>query len=202
MDAVLFEMKKAFLAGARFGRQLLKPFAQVTPARFDMMLALYEKAMRQCDLWRLLGVVRSAVSELLDVLTSLRWVKRIRAADGRTKLVSLTVRGRAIFEKAYAWCIRSGEATIEVNCALQGSNGLDPNAERTGAVSTASRLVERFGWKLPGAPDLYLWDPEEIFDQMDWPIGDRAHYELLVADEGTVDARMFEAGDVLAEIEE
>ena len=167
------------------------------------MLALCEKAMRQCDLWKVLGVVRSAVSELLEVLTSLGWVKRIRAADGRTKLVSLTVRGRAIFDSAYARCIRSGDATIEVNFALKGLRGsADPNAERTGAVTAAQRIVGHFGWTLADASDLYLWDPEEIFDQMDWPIGENAHYELRIADPGMIDAPMFEAGDLLAEIED
>ncbi len=37
MDGVLFEMKKAHLAGARFARTLLKPFGQaLTPARFNL----------------------------------------------------------------------------------------------------------------------------------------------------------------------
>jgi DNA-binding MarR family transcriptional regulator len=82
MDAVLFEMKKAHLAGTRFGRRMLKPFGgALTPARFNMLLALYEKPMRQSDLWKLLGVVRSVVSEMLDALDVVGWVKAIRAAD-------------------------------------------------------------------------------------------------------------------------
>ena len=43
--------------------------------------------------------------------------------------------------------------------------------------------------------------PAEYLDLFDWPIGDNAHYELRVADEGMIDAPMFQAGDVLAEIE-
>jgi hypothetical protein len=47
-----------------------------------------------------------------------------------------------------------------------------------------------------------LWNPDDYRDQLDWPIGDRAHYELRIADEGTIDAPMFEPDDVLAEIED
>jgi DNA-binding MarR family transcriptional regulator len=204
MDAVLFEMKKGHLAGTRFGRWLLKPFGGVlTPARFNVLLALYEKPMRQCDLWRLLGVVRSAMSEMLEVLIELGWVKAIRAADGRTRLISLTVRGLELFELAYARCIRSGDATVEVNRALEGPSGLaDATQERCGLVTTASNIVRYFGWELEGASDLYIWNPEDYYGKFDWPIGEAAHYELLVADEGAVSAPMFAPGDVLAEIED
>jgi DNA-binding MarR family transcriptional regulator len=202
MDAVLFEMKKAHLAGARFGRQLLKPFTKLTPARFDMMVALSDGGMRQNDLWRLLGVVRSVVSEMLASMRALGWVKRIRAADGRTRLVSLTVRGAALFRRAYALCIRSGEMQLELDCAMRGPRGFgDSEQQRGSVVTTASKIVRYFGWVLEGATHLYWFDPEEIFDQLDWPIGDNAHYELLIADEGTVSAPMFRAGDVLAEIQ-
>jgi DNA-binding MarR family transcriptional regulator len=202
MDAVFFEMKKGHLAGNRFARWMLKPFEPLTPARFNVLLALCEKPMRQCDLWRLLGVVRSAMSEMLDVLLNLDWVKAVRAADGRTQLISLTVRGRKLFELAYAHCIRSGHATVEVNRALEGPSGLaDAHEERSGLVMLASKIVSYFGWDLPGASDLYIWNPEDWFGKFDWPIGDDAHYELIVADEGTVSAPRFEPGDVLAEIE-
>jgi DNA-binding MarR family transcriptional regulator len=203
MDAVLFEMKKAHLAGARFGRTLLKPFTKLTPARFDMLVALSEGPMRQNDLWRLLGVVRSVVSEMLDSMRSLGWVKRIRAADGRTRLVSLTVRGAQLFRRAYALCIGSGEMQLELDCAMKGPHGFgDSEEQRVGVMTTASKIIRYLGWVLEGASHLYWFDPEEIFDQLDWPIGDNARYELLVADEGTVSAPMFQAGDVLAEIQD
>ena len=41
----------------------------------------------------------------------------------------------------------------------------------------------------------------DLLEHFDWPIGENVHYELRVADEGTIDAPMFQAGDVLAEIE-
>ena len=204
MDGILFEMKKAHLAGARFGRVLLKPFGgKLTPARFNLMFALHSKSMRQSDLWKLLGVVRSVVSEMLDSLRRLKWVKAIRAADGRTKLISLTRFGRMLIDTAYKHCILSGDMPLEVDRALE-----DPNERRkayreryTGAL-IATRLTEHFGWTLEDPPDLYIWDLSVFGRQLDWPISETAHWELRVADPGVIDAPMFQAGDVLVEVED
>ncbi|HEX4515820.1 MAG TPA: hypothetical protein VH054_19865 [Polyangiaceae bacterium] len=203
MDGVLFEMKKAHLAGARFGRQLLKPFGKaLTPARFNLMNALYSKPMRQCDLWKLLGVVRSVISEMLDSLSDLKWVKAIRAADGRTRLISLTRFGRMLFEVAFKHCILSGNMPLEVDRALARRHEREKSrAVRYRAASIANKLTEYFGWTLEGASDLYVWDPAEYADQFDWPIGEHAYYELRVADVGMMDAPRFEANDVLAEVD-
>jgi DNA-binding MarR family transcriptional regulator len=204
MDAVLFEMKKAHLAGARFGRTLLKPFEGMTPARFNLMLALHGgHGMRQSDLWKLLGVVRSVVSEMLDSLHELRWVKAIRAADGRTRLISLTRFGKRVFELAFAWCIRTGNMGCEVNRALEGPRAdKDANSERYKASKIAVKLVEYFGWVLEDEVDLYIWDLWKLRKCFRYPIGEKAHFELRVADPGMIDAQTFEAGDVLAEIED
>ena len=201
----MFEMKKAHLAGARFGRLLLKPFGgKLTPARFNLMLAIHPKGMRQNDLWKLLGVVRSVVSEMLDSLEKLKWVKAIRAADGRTRFISLTRFGKWLFECAFAHCIRSGNMGCEVNRALEGPmEDKDPNSERYKASKIAVKLTEYFGWVLlEPEVDLYIWDLAKLANDFCWPIGEKAHYELLVADEGTIDAPMFEAGDALVEIED
>jgi hypothetical protein len=80
--------------------------------------------------------------------------------------------------------------------------GEHPEKQRSKAIPIATLIVEYFGWVLDGASDLYLWNPDDYRDQVEWPIGDRAHYELRVADEGTIDAPTFEADDVLAEIED
>jgi DNA-binding MarR family transcriptional regulator len=204
MDAVLFEMKKAHLAGARFGRLLLKPFGgKLTPARFNLMLAIHPKGMRQNDLWKLLGVVRSVVSEMLESLEKLKWVKAIRAADGRTRLISLTRFGKMIFELAFAHCIRSGNMGCEVNRALEGPRqDKKANSERYKASKIAVKLTEHFGWVLEPEVELYIWDLAKLIHDFDCPIGVNAHYELVVADPGMIDAPMFAAGDVLAEIED
>ena len=204
MDGVLFEMKKAHLAGARFGRTLLRPFGKkLTPARFNLMLALHGKSMRQCDLWKLLGVVRSVVSEMLESLHKLKWVKAIRAADGRTRLISLTRFGRMLIELAYKHCILSGDMPLEVERALAGPEQREkPRKERYDGARIATKLIEHFGWWLEGASALYIWSMADLLEHFDWPSGENAHYELRIADEGTIVAPMFEAGDVLAEIEE
>jgi DNA-binding MarR family transcriptional regulator len=203
MDGVLFEMKKAHLAGARFGRKLLEPFSKkLTPARFNLMFAISERPMRQNDLWKLLGVVRSVVSEMLESLHELKWVKAIRAADGRTRLISLTRLGKRLIDLAYRRCILSGDMPLEVDRALEGRRG-DKKAyrERYNGALIATKLTEHFGWCLVGADDLYLWDLAQLLDQFVWPISDTAHYELRVADPGMIEAPWFEAGDALAEIE-
>jgi DNA-binding MarR family transcriptional regulator len=203
MDAILFEMKKAHLAGARFGRQLLKPFgSKLTPARFNLMLALHGKPMRQNDLWKLLGVVRSVVSEMLDSLHDLKWVKAIRAADGRTRLISLTRFGRQLIDLAYKHCILSGDMPLAVDHALEGKRAdVKASDVRYDGAFIATKLTKFFGWWLEGTEDLYVWDLAYFKGLLDWPICERAHWELRVADPGTIDAPMFEAGDVLAEIE-
>jgi hypothetical protein len=89
-----------------------------------------------------------------------------------------------------------------VNRALEGPLQLaNSENQRCDAVMIANKVVEYFGWVLEGASDLYLWNPEDYYGKFDWPIGDNAHYELRIADEGTIDAPKFQAGDVLAEIE-
>jgi DNA-binding MarR family transcriptional regulator len=204
MDGVLFEMKKAHLAGARFGRELLKPFGgKLTPARFNLMFALYDKPMRQNDLWKMLGVVRSVVSEMLDSLHDLRWVKAIRAADGRTRLISLTRLGRTLIQVAYEHCCLSGEMPLAVDRALEGKRGdVKARDARYDGAFIATTLTKFFGWWLEGVKDLYVWDLTEFHGQLDWPICEKAHYELRVTDPGMIDAPRFEAGDVLAEIED
>src|ERR1043166_6782636 len=205
MDAIFFEMKKAHLAGARFARTLLKPFGKkLTPARFNLMLAIRGRGMRQSDLWKLLGVVRSVVSQMLDSLHELGWVKAIRAADGRTRLITLTRWKRTLFDLAFTRCIRTGDFPCEVNRALEGpKRDKQSDRERYKASKIAVKLTKYFGWVLED-PDsaIYLWDLSELFQYFKDPLVDTAHYELVIANEGMIDAQMWQAGDVLAEIED
>jgi DNA-binding MarR family transcriptional regulator len=164
MDAVFFEVKRAHLAGARACGRALKPFA-LTPARFDLMNAIATLGRaRQSDLWRMLGVVRSVVSEMLGALAQLGWVKRVRAADARTWLVMLTRSGRAVFERAYERWVASGDVGVRVDAALVDRDfERDPEEVRIGLIMNASKLIQEFGWFRRGAPDLYLWDPEDYY---------------------------------------
>jgi len=164
MDAVMFHLKGAHLTAQRVGRTLLRTFA-ITPARFDLMLALGEKGMRQNDLWRRLGVVRSAVSEMLRSLRALGWVKRVRASDGRTWLIQATRRGRAVLERAYERCVANGDATVHMDAGLtEGHVEIDALARRNAFIfacdgfETHFRLVPWFRGR-----DLYEWHPEDYW---------------------------------------
>jgi hypothetical protein len=91
----------------------------------------------------------------------------------------------------------------EVNRALEGPRqNKKANSERYKGSKIAVKLTEYFGWVLKPEVALYIWDLAKLIDDFDCPIGVNAHYELRVADPGMIDAPMFQAGDVLAEIED
>jgi len=163
IDAVLFEMKRGHLSASRFARRALRPFA-LTPARFDLMNAIGARGARQCDLWRQLNVVRSVISEMLRALLDLRWVKRVRAADGRTWLVMLTQRGRAVFERANSRWVESGDATVQVDAVLAEHHyEVDPETKRVGLISMMMSFIDEFGWRFAEPDSLYVWDPAEYY---------------------------------------
>jgi hypothetical protein len=113
------------------------------------------------------------------------------------------VLGRKLIRLAFDWCIRNGNMPCEVNRALEGpKEDKKANSERYKASKIAVKLTTYFGWVPVPEHDLYIWDLWHLRKDFDWPIGENAHYELLVADEGTVDAPMWRPGDVLAEIED
>jgi DNA-binding MarR family transcriptional regulator len=156
-------VKRGHLSGARFARRLLKPYA-LTPARFDLMNAIGSRGARQCDLWRRLNVVRSVISEMLASLLELAWVKRVRAADGRTWLVMWTRRGREIYERANSECVSSGHVGVHVDAVLVDRDyERDPEPKRITLIYALGKFVEEFGWWLATGNSLYLFDPEEYY---------------------------------------
>jgi DNA-binding MarR family transcriptional regulator len=164
MDAVMFHLKGAHLAAQRVGRTLLRPLG-ITPARFDLMNALGDKGMRQSDLWRRLGVVRSAVCEMVRSLRALGWVKRVRAADGRTWLVQATRLGRAMLERAFEACVANGDAAVHMDAGLtQGHVESDALAAREQFVFKCDGFAGhyRLAPRLRG-PDLYVWRAEDYW---------------------------------------
>jgi DNA-binding MarR family transcriptional regulator len=170
MDAVMFEMKAAHLAVQRVGRGLLRDYG-LTPARFDLMNALGDKGLRQSDLWKRLNVVRSAVSEMVRALEALAWVKRIRAADGRTWLVMLTQRGREIFQRAFDARVETGDMAVWMDFGLaQGHAELNAMNLRNDFVHACASLQTMFRvtpWFR--GDDLYCWDPEDYYAWLVWP---------------------------------
>lgn len=163
MDAVIFATKRAHLAGQRFGRVVLKGFA-LTPARFDLMFLLRGASVgvRQCELWRKLGVVRSAVSELVSVLVRVGFVRRWRDAnDRRTWVVLLTQRGKEVFDRAHARWVDSGDVTVLVDAAMCGrAVEIDATYERYERVGKCLAFAAALGTV---GGDLYLWDYEDFY---------------------------------------
>ena len=164
MDAVMFHLKGAHLAAQRVGRGLLRRFG-LTPARFDLMHAVAATGMRQSDLWKRLGVVRSVVCEMVRSLEVLGWVKRVRAVDSRTWTVQLTRRGREVFERAYARWVESGDASLYMDAALTGGHvESDAQEKRLHMIYACDDVHAAFRTQ-PGffAPELYPWHPEDYY---------------------------------------
>jgi len=164
MDAVMFQVKAAHLAVQGVGRKRLRPYG-LTPARFDLMNALGRKGMRQSDLWKRLNVVRSVISEMVRALLELSWVKRVRAADGRTWLVMLTRRGREVFEGAFDDCVESGNAAVEMDFGLaNGHAEVNVMNVRNDLFHMCASLDEMFR-RVPDfmAPALYTWEPQDYY---------------------------------------
>ena len=164
MDAVMFHAKGAHLAAQRVGRRVLRKFG-MTPARFDLMNALGAKGMRQSDLWKQLNVVRSVVCEMVRALGVIGWVKRVRAADGRTWLELRTRRGAELYARANAACVESGDVGVWLDFALTG--GYVERDALDARIAFVQQCRDVIGTLRTGPPvcasDLYVWDPEDYY---------------------------------------
>lgn len=162
MDAVLFELKAAHLSVQRVGRLFAKPYG-LTPARFDLMNALGVDGMLQKDLWKRLNVTRSVICEMLGSLLEKGWVKRVRAADSRTWLVTLTTLGREIFQRCFQETVNNGEVVSMLERGLERCHSNTLTARETlwwycQAFLAAYRT--RRAWF---GEDLYLCNPEDYY---------------------------------------
>ena len=158
----MFDLKAAHLSVQRVGRAFAKPYG-LTPARFDLMNALGVDGMLQKDLWKRLNVTRSVICEMLGSLLELEWVKRVRAADSRTWLVTLTERGREIFQRCFQETVNNGEVVSMLERGLERCNPNTLTARETlwwycNAFLAAYRT--RPAWI---GEDLYLCDPEDYY---------------------------------------
>ncbi len=138
---------------------------ELTPARFDLMNVVSGfGGLKQSDVWRRLGVVRSAVCEMLAALEALGWIERRRdSQDRRTWRLSLTAQGRAVFERAYAALINSGDVVVCLDAVLARRNfDADTTRGRYEYVSRSLGLGADFGARVRG-PDLYWWDYEDFY---------------------------------------
>ena len=138
---------------------------ELTPARFDLMNVVSGfGGLKQSDVWRRLGVVRSAVCEMLATLEALGLIQRRRDPhDRRTWKVSLTARGRTVFERAYAGLINSGDIAVCLDAVLARRDfDADTTQRRYEYVSLSLGLGADFGARARG-PDLYWWDYEDFY---------------------------------------
>src|SRR5215470_11032742 len=159
LDAVFFSMKRAHLGGQRLGRSLLEPFEKfgLTPARFDMMKTIFEceEMLSQAKLVQRLGVVRSAVSDMVKVLVELKLLTKFRAADGRTFIVQLTEFGRALIEKACDELMNNGEASAYVDNVITDDFNRDPMGRRHDWTSWFFYIGRKLGNDATANRDLY-----------------------------------------------
>jgi DNA-binding MarR family transcriptional regulator len=162
MDAVMFDVKVAHLSLQRVGRAYARPHG-LTPARYDLMNALGNRGMLQKDLWKRLEVTRSVVCEMLQALMELGWIQRVRAADSRTWLVTLTERGRAIFQVVFDEHVNNGDVAVAMERGLsQGGLVDDTLPVRERLLGDCGGIIEAYRtrpiWR---GEALYLSDIED-----------------------------------------
>lgn len=166
-DAVFFSMKRAHLGGQRLGRTLIEPFKGVglTPARFDMMKTIFEceEMLSQAKLVQRLGVVRSAVSDMVKTLIELELLKKFRAADGRTFIVQLTDFGRKVIKRACDELLNNGEATAHVDELITHDERECPIDRRADWTGWFFGIGARLGNDALANCDLYWWDIEDLY---------------------------------------
>jgi len=176
MDAILFELKAAHLSVQRVGRAFAKPYG-LTTARFDLMNALGVNGMLQKDLWKRLNVTRSVICEMLGALLEKGWVKRVRAADSRTWLVTLTDVGREIFRRCFEETVNNGSVVFALEPGLEKCGGTDTLTVRETLWWYCEHLLEAFRTRRSWfGEDLYLCNPEDYYAWFIEP-GERS-YEL------------------------
>lgn len=153
MHRAIWAVKRAHWKSWAWTRKVLRKL-NVTPARFDALYAIHERGvMMQSTLQRVLGVVRSTVSELLRDLERLGLVVRgARFRNGRD--VRLTEAGQELI--ATAW-FTQWHVDDEIFDRFGGS-------ERSGAYVRVL-LLERFCRHLrraagdTGRARVYAWLP-------------------------------------------
>ncbi len=143
MHPLWFQIKRAHHRIVAFGKHVLRRFS-LTPSRFDLLYVVYKRWMfqkrlydapAQTDLCRILGVTAATVSRMVRSLEELGIVRRFgNPVDRRTKQVTLTDEGLALFQAAFDHVFRK---TI-VDLACQRAFG-EPSEPMVLAVIRAKR---------------------------------------------------------------
>ncbi len=128
MHAIFFGLKRAYHGALRVSRDALSA-EQLTPARFDLMVALdvgtwRERLLHPVGVWqsklrRILGVAASTLSRMLRSLEELGLIERTRVDyDTRQRFVRLTDEGFRRVRRAKRRFIDTGCAELAVDSAL------------------------------------------------------------------------------------
>ena len=166
MDAFFFSMKRAHLGVERLGRKFLKEFA-LTPARFDLLNTIadcVDEPMTQAELWKRLGVVRSAVCEMVKELEALGVLERERVPYERTWYVRLTELGQKIQKAAYDALINEGVATQWADSLMTDRvDSIDPIDRRYEWTQIFFSIGNDLGNEVQRNRHLYTWDIEGLY---------------------------------------
>jgi len=147
------------------GRAFLKEFA-LTPARFDLLNTIVEctdEPITQAELWKRLGVVRSAVCEMVKELVELGVIVRERVPKERTWFLKLTELGRQLQKAAYDELINNGAATQWADNLMTEQLDTDPMAVRFHATRVFFAMGEALGNRVRRNRHLYMWDLEDLY---------------------------------------
>jgi len=148
MDDLFLEMKRGHLVLNRWALLKLREFG-VTPARFALMRALYERNFRwaQSELRMELGVARATISRMVRALVRLGWIERkVNAFDRRTLDCILTYEGRRIVASVMSALVWPKVIAKIVDAALTfGEDGVDVEKERWAVGWLQRRIVFAFG---------------------------------------------------------
>ena len=171
MDAFFFSMKRAHLGWERLGRELLKDF-ELTPARFDLLNTIADsededaEPITQAEIWKRLGVVRSAVCEMVKALVELGLISRRRVPEERTYFVELTALGRRVRSAAYDGTVNNGEATQWADNLMTNQQDIDPMPIRYESTLLFFAIGGRLGNWVRRNRELYIWDYEDLYGSL------------------------------------
>jgi DNA-binding MarR family transcriptional regulator len=164
MNHFLYATKRAYYGTLRVVRAPATSVG-VTPARFDMMYAIFgasEGQIHEAALARKVGVSVPVVARMLRSLEELGYVLRERSRIDRRKiLVGLTKAGLRCFRRARLALMCSGLVDLAIDSALGGKSWFDEAytlAEKDVLDAALTRLREAF-WA--GGRLYYPWHPED-----------------------------------------
>ncbi len=174
MHAILFSMKRAHHAALAMTRPMLRR-VDLTPARFDMLFALFDeglsrwgrraglsRAIGQARLRTILGVCRMTVSRMIRALEALGLVRRwpVRRG-GRRLMVQLTERGDEKVRRVVRDLLDPGPVDLAIDSLVAPASWFDDDE----VLARKERLHDFVLTFLRQAGDTarlpYTWHPDD-----------------------------------------